>query len=53
MRLVLFCLLLGGCSSTSVMVPDHERNTSQYNLLDSPDGMNDPNARIKIINIKY
>ena len=53
MRWLLACLLLGGCSNTSMLVPDHEHNTAQYNLLDSPDGMQDPNVKTKTIILKY
>ena len=53
MRWLLLCLLLGGCAGTSYMVPDYRKNTSQYNLLDSPDGQDDPNPRIKLIKWNY
>lgn len=53
MRWLLLCLLLGGCANTSYMVPDYRKNTNQYNLMDSPDGQQDPNARIKVISVKY
>lgn len=52
-KIFLLSILLSGCSGTSYMIPDYRKNTSQYNLLDSPDGQDDPNARIKIINVKY
>jgi hypothetical protein len=53
MRFVLLSLLLNGCSNTSYMVPDYRKNTDQYNLMDSSDGQDDPNARIKLIKWKY
>lgn len=53
MRWLLILLLLGGCSSTSYMVHDPRKNTSQYNMMDSPDGMPDPNLRTKLIRFQY
>lgn len=53
MRWFLLCLLLSGCSNTSYLVPDHEKSTSEYNLMDSPDGMQDPNIRVKLIRTEY
>lgn len=53
MRFVLLCLLLSGCSNTSCLVPDYRKNTAEYNLMDSPDGQDDPNARIKVIKWNY
>ena len=51
---LIFCFLLAGCASdNSYMVHDPEKNTSEYNLLDSPDGMQDPNLRAKTIIFKY
>jgi hypothetical protein len=50
---MLACLLLSGCSNTSILIPDHERNTAEYNLLDSPDGMTDPNLRTKLFKVNY
>jgi len=53
MRCLLLLLLLSGCSNTSYMVPDGRKNTAQYNMMDSPDGSDDPNLRVKLIKINY
>ena len=50
---MLACLLLSGCSNTGILIPDHERNTAEYNLLDSSDGMTDPNLRTKLFKVDY
>ena len=50
----MFCLFLTGCASdNSYVVHDPEKNTSEYNLLDSPDGMQDPNLRSKTVIFEY
>ena len=54
MRWLIFCLLLTGCAGdNSYLVHDNEKNTSEYNLMDSPDGMQDPNLRTKTILFRY
>jgi hypothetical protein len=35
------------------VVHDPEKNTNKYNLLDSPDGMEDPNLKCKVIGFEY
>lgn len=54
MRWLLLCLLLSGCATNrDYLIPDSERNTAQYNLMDSPDGMQDPNLRTKLFKFEY
>ena len=54
MRWILACLLLSSCATDrNYLTPDHERNTAEYNLLDSSDGMQDPNLRTKLFKVNY
>jgi hypothetical protein len=54
MKKLVFCFLLAGCAGdNSYVVHDPEKNTSEYNLMDSPDGMQDPNLRAKTVIFKY
>jgi len=53
MKKLVFCLFLTGCANNNYVVHDPEKNTSEYNLLDSPDGMQDPNLRSKTVIFEY
>jgi|GEM_PF-6207275 len=48
------CLILAGCASNrDYLIPEDEKNTAQYNLMNSPDGRPDPNLRTKLIRFEY
>jgi hypothetical protein len=61
---VFLAFLLMGCSTTSQvskdqgwlpsgMAEDAQDYTTKYNMMDSPDGSNNPNVQANIFNIKY
>lgn len=65
MFIIFVCLLLTGCSNTKVYKSEgffpnpgmsedaQDFYNSKYNLLDSSDGSDDPNASYKIYNKKF
>ena len=61
---VFLAFLLMGCSTTSQvgkdqgwlpsgMAEDAQDYPTKYNMMDSPDGSNNPNVQANIFNIKY